>query len=166
MHNTTKINKINQEEVKMRKLIVEAPELKEGQTDSSGGIRENGKMSVQYKNPVPYVEPRLPPATPQRIYTRKDMIKNQAKDLAIDIGMDLLFMLWHEYGKPFIKAKLHQLSQEAIIHLDTQTKASQLLAQQDASSSSIIDEDYIDITETDDLEENNKIIRFPIRHVS
>ena len=85
MNNTTRINKTNQEEVKMRKLIVEAPELKEGQTDSSGGIRENGKISVQYKNPVPYVEPKLPPATPQRTYTRKDMLKDQAKDFAIDV---------------------------------------------------------------------------------
>lgn len=31
MSRTTRINKTNQEEVKMRKLIVEAPELKEGQ---------------------------------------------------------------------------------------------------------------------------------------
>ena len=72
MPNSTKST--NQEEIKMRKLIVEAPELKEGQSDSSGGIRENGKMSVQYKNPVPYVEPTIPPVVPQKTYTRKDSI--------------------------------------------------------------------------------------------
>ena len=70
----------------MRKLIVEAPELKEGQSDSSGGIRENGKMSVQYKNPVPYVEPTIPPVVPQKTYTRKDRLKEQAKDFAFDIS--------------------------------------------------------------------------------
>ena len=126
MNNTTRINKTNQEEVKMRKLIVEAPELKEGQTDSSGGIRENGKISVQYKNPVPYVEPKLPPATPQRTYTRKDMLKDQAKDFAIDVGTDLISMIWYEYGRPFIRAKLHQLGQKAIAYLEAPTKTYRL----------------------------------------
>lgn len=90
----------NQEEIKMRKLIVEAPELKEGQSDSSGGIRENGKMSVQYKNPVPYVEPTIPPAVPQKTYTQKDRLKEQTKDFVFDVSIDILSMLWHEYGRP------------------------------------------------------------------
>lgn len=89
MSSTTRINKTNQEEVKMRKLIVEAPELKEGQTDGSGGIRENGKISVQYKNPIPYEEPKLTPAAPQNTYTRKDMLK----DLALDVGTDIVSMV-------------------------------------------------------------------------
>lgn len=96
-----------QEEPKMRKLIVEAPELKEGQTDSSGGIRENGKISVQYKNPIPYAEPTLPPTMSQKSYTRKDMLKDQAKDFAIDVGTDLISMLWYEYGRPYLQAKFH-----------------------------------------------------------
>ena len=104
MPNSTKST--NQEEIKMRKLIVEAPELKEGQSDSSGGIRENGKMSVQYKNPVPYVEPTIPPVVPQKTYTRKDRLKEQAKDFAFDVSTDILSMLWHEYGRPLLQAKL------------------------------------------------------------
>lgn len=166
MNNTTNINKTTQEEVKMRKLIVEAPELKEGQTDSSGGIRENGKISVQYKNPVPYVEPKLPPATSQRTYTRKDMLKDQAKDFAIDVGTDLISMLWYEYGRPFISAKLHQLGQKAIAHLETPTKASQIIQQQDTKSAKIIDAEYVEISEADDSDDNDKIIRFPNRRVS
>ena len=166
MNNTTRINKTNQEEVKMRKLIVEAPELKEGQTDSSGGIRENGKISVQYKNPVPYVEPKLPPATPQRTYTRKDMLKDQAKDFAIDIGTDLISMIWYEYGRPFIRAKLHQLGQKAIAYLKAPTKTSQVIPQQDAKAAKIIDAEHEEISETDDLDDNDKIIRFPSRRVS
>ena len=41
------------EEIKMAKYIVEAPEPEEGQKVSSGGIRENGKLVTQFKNPVP-----------------------------------------------------------------------------------------------------------------
>ena len=47
----------NMEEIKMVKYIVEAPEPKNGQKVSSGGIRENGKLASQFKNPVPYKEP-------------------------------------------------------------------------------------------------------------
>lgn len=112
----------------MRKLIVEAPELKEGQTDSSGGIRENGKISVQYKNPVPYVEPTLPPTVPQKSYTRKEMLKDQAKDFAMDVGTDIISMLWYEYGRPFLQAKLHQLGQKAIAYLESPSKDSQSIA--------------------------------------
>lgn len=166
MNNITSITKTNQEEVKMRKLIVEAPELKEGQTDSSGGIRENGKISVQYKNPVPYVEPKLPSTTPQRAYTRKDMLKDQAKDFVIDVGTDLISMIWYEYGRPFIQAKLHQLGQKAIAYLETPTKSSQLIPQQDIKADKIIDAEYEEISETDDPDDNDKIIRFPSRHVS
>lgn len=150
----------------MRKLIVEAPELKEGQTDSSGGIRENGKISVQYKNPVPYVEPKLPPAAPQKPYTRKDMLKDQAKDFAMDVGTDLISMIWYEYGRPFIQAKLHKLGQKALAYLETPTKASRVIQQQDAKASNIIDAEYEEILETDDLDDNDKIIRFPNRRVS
>ena len=166
MNNTTKISKTNQEEVKMRKLIVEAPELKEGQIDSSGGIRENGKISVQYKNPIPYVEPKLPPATPQKTYTRKDMLKDQAKNFAMDVGTDLISMIWYEYGRPFIQAKLHQLGQKAIAYLESPTKASQVISQKDTNAANIIDAEYEEVPETDDLDDNDKIIRFPSRRVS
>lgn len=40
----------------MEKYIVEAPEIKTGQILSSGGIRENGKMVCQYKNPIPFTD--------------------------------------------------------------------------------------------------------------
>ncbi len=166
MNNATQNHKINQEEVKMRKLIVEAPELKEGQTDSSGGIRENGKISVQYKNPVPYVEPKLPPAAPQKVYTRKDMLKDQAKDFAMDVVSDFISMFWYEYGRPFIQAKLHQLGQKAIAYLEAPPKAAQAIPPQNTKASKIIDAEYVEVTETDNLEDNDKIIRFPNRRVS
>lgn len=153
MSNSTKNVKPNQEEIKMRKLIVEAPKLKEGQTDSSGGIRENRRISVQYKNPVPYVETKMPPAVPQRIYTRKDMLKDQAKDFALDVGTDIVSILWYAYGRPFLQAKLHQLGQRAIAYLESPSKNSQVITRQETKASRIIDTDYVEIREADDFEE-------------
>lgn len=155
MNNTNTNFKKKQEEIKMRKLIVEAPELKKGQIDSSGGIRENGKISVQYKNPVPYVEPDLPPAIEQKVYTRKDMLKDQAKDFAMDVGTDLVSMLWYEYGRPFIQAKLHQLGRRAIAYLEGSA----------VRTAKIIDAEYAEVLEVNEVEEDDRIIHFPNRRV-
>ena len=163
MSNSTK--NTNQEEIKMRKLIVEAPDLKEGQTDSSGGIRENGRISVQYKNPVPYVEPTIPPAAPQSVYTRKDMLKDQAKDFMLDVSTDIVSMLWYEYGRPFLQTKLHQLCLRAIAYLESPSKNSLPITRQETKASKIIDADYVEIKEADDIENNEKIIRFPQKRV-
>ena len=156
MNRTNEYLEKNQEDIKMRKLIVEAPELRKGQRDSSGGIRENGKIAVQYKNPVPYVEPELSPAAPQRKYTRKDILMNQAKDFAMDIGSDLVTMLWYEYGRPFIQAKLHQLGQKAVAYFET-------VSDKDVATSKVIDADYIEIPESKEVEGNDRIISFPNR---
>lgn len=166
MSSTKRINKTNQEEVKMRKLIVEAPELKAGQTDSSGGIRENGKISVQYKNPIPYEEPKLPSAAPQKTYSRKDMLKDQAKAFAMDVGTDIASMLWYEYGRPFLQAKLHQLGQKAIAYLESPSRTAQWSSVSETKASKIVDAEYVEIREADVLEDNDKIIHFPKKRVS
>ena len=58
-------------EEKMRKYVVEAPELKPGQKLCSGGIKtEDGKFTNLYKNPVPYSEP---PKIPTRRIQRDEM---------------------------------------------------------------------------------------------
>lgn len=75
-------------------------------------------------------------------------------------------MIWYEYGRPFIQARLHQLGQKAIAYLETPTKSSQLIPQQDIKADKIIDAEYEEISETDDPDDNDKIIRFPSRHVS
>ena len=156
----------NLEEIKMRKLIVEAPELKEGQSDSSGGIGENGKMYVQYKNPVPYVEPTIPPAVPQKTYTQKDRLKEQTKDFVFDVSIDILSMLWHEYGRPLLQAKLHQLVQNSITYLESPAKKTQTIATHKTKTSQIIDAEYMEIREADNLDNNDNIIRFPKQQVS
>lgn len=165
MNNITRTTKTNQEKVKMRKLIVEAPELKEGQRDSSGGIRENGKISVQYKNPIPYEEPKLPPAAPLNTYTRKDLLKDQVKNLAMDIGTDIVSMLWYEYGRPFLQTKLHQLGQKALAYLESPSRTKQPPTFTESKASKIIDAEYVEVQEADDLNDNDKIIHFPTKKV-
>ena len=86
--------------------------------------------------------------------------------LAMDVGTDLISIIWYEYGRPFIQAKLHQLGQKAIAYLEAPTKASQLIQYQDIKADKIIDAAYEEISETDDLDDNDKIIRFPSRRVS
>lgn len=162
MSHTTKITHTNQEEIKMRKLIVDAPELKEGQTDSSGGIRENGKISVQYKNPRPY----LPTAVPQQIYTSTDRLNDYTKDFLIDVGTDLISMVWYEYGRPYIHAKLHQLGQKAISCLESTPETIQDIPQNETENSKIIDVAYKNLPKTNDFDTDDKIIRFSNIHVS
>jgi len=164
MSNITRTAKTYQEEVKVRKLIVEAPELKAGQTDSSGGIRENGRISVQYKNPIPYEEPKLPPSAPQKSFTRKDMLKEQAKDFAMEVGSDIVSMLWYEYGRPFLQAKMSQLGQKAVAYLESSSRA-QSTSVSEKKASKIIDAEYVEIQEADNLEDNDKIIHFPATRV-
>ena len=43
--------------VSVNKYIVEANSPQAGQCASSGGIRANGKIVSQYRNPIPYSEP-------------------------------------------------------------------------------------------------------------
>ena len=82
---------------------------------STGGVRKNGKMESQFKNPVPYEEPKHSPTPVVKkadivhpCYTMKDRIKNEAKGLVVDIGWDLAYMSWCDFGKPFLEAKLNQ----------------------------------------------------------
>ena len=96
-------------------LLREEP--KNGQVVSTGGVRKNGKMESQFKNPVPYEEPKLTPVVGKAdivstakvsSYTMKDRIKNEAEELAVDVGRVLVSMLWCDFAKPFLKAKLNQ----------------------------------------------------------
>ena len=67
------------EEIRMAKYIVEAPEPKKGQKASSGGIREKGRLATQFKNPVPYKEPAMPPAAATQNLNAMLVCKEQAR---------------------------------------------------------------------------------------
>ena len=87
-------NTTTKEETKMAKYIVEAPEPKKGQKVSSGGIRENGKLASQFKNPVPY--------------------KEQARARRNEAGMYLLGLAWQEFGEPLLRSSLRKLGNTII----------------------------------------------------
>ena len=101
-----------------QKYIVEAPIPKKGQTASSGGIREKGTIVAQYKDPIPYTEPHLP--------SRKEQFNQEMKDIAFDFILDVVSDLWYEFGRPIVKAKLHQL-EESISAKLTATRTNQVI---------------------------------------
>ena len=122
----------------MAKYIVEAPEPKKGQKVSSGGIRENGKLASQFKNPVPY--------------------KEQARARRNEAGMYLLGLAWQEFGKPLLRSSLRKLGNTIINKIEC---PSEQPAPHIVSPNPVV----IDV-EADEIEtvyDDDKIIRFPNR---
>ncbi len=110
-----------QEKPKMKKYIVEVEEPKEGQVVSTGGVRDNGKMAAQFKNPVPYEAPSTTttavvikddtaaPVAFGPAYNVKERAKAEAKEFALDLGMDIVKIIWYRWGKPVLETKLSQV---------------------------------------------------------
>lgn len=131
-------NTTTKEETKMAKYIVEAPEPKKGQKVSSGGIRENGKLASQFKNPVPY--------------------KEQARARRNEAGMYLLGLAWQEFGEPLLRSSLRKLRNTIINKIEC---PSEQPAPHIVSPNPVV----IDV-EADEIEtvyDDDKIIRFPNR---
>lgn len=107
-------SKQRKEETKMKKYIVEAPEPEKGQRASSGGIREGGRMASQFKNPVPYEEPVLPPiVNPQP--TKGEVIRNDQSSAFRDkVGMYLLEIAWQELGEPILRSELRKVRNKVV----------------------------------------------------
>ena len=129
-------NTTTKEETKMAKYIVEAPEPKKGQKVSSGGIRENGKLASQFKNPVPY--------------------KEQARARRNEAGMYLLGLAWQEFGEPLLRSSLRKLGNTIINKIEC---PSEQPAPHIVSPNPVV----IDV-EADEIEtvyDDDKIIRFP-----
>ena len=133
-------NTTTKEETKMAKYIVEAPEPKKGQKVSSGGIRENGKLASQFKNPVP--------------------CKEQARARRNEAGMYLLGLAWQEFGKPLLRSSLRKLGNTIINKIEC---PSEQPAPHIVSPNPVV----IDV-EADEIEtvyDDDKIIRFRNRKV-
>ena len=97
--NTTQQGSLN---IRMRRFIVEAPEPQNGQKASSGGIRENGRLKAQFKNPVPYdaasnINPASQPMDSDAVF------RDQMKQIGREIAGDLVNILWQEWGRPFVR---------------------------------------------------------------
>ena len=109
-------NTTTKEETKMAKYIVEAPEPKKGQKVSSGGIRENGKLASQFKNPVPY--------------------KEQARARRNEAGMYLLGLAWQEFGEPLLRSSLRKLGNTIINKIECPSEQPSCKSGSNVSSSS------------------------------
>lgn len=149
---------VTSEKTRTRRYIVEAPEPKKGQKVSSGGIRENGKLAAQFKNPVPYEEPTLPVSVKKPRVSKKDEFKKQAVDLAWDCGSEILVYLWTDYLSPIFQAKVHELGVRAVEAIEEKGRR----AYDRSNSEKIIDVDSVEVASNhhDDIDDE-KVIRFP-----
>lgn len=155
--NTTTNSK---EEIKMRKYIVEAPEPKKGQKVSSGGIRENGKLASQFKNPVPYKEPTLPPSVVTQMSNAELEHKEQAKARRNEAGMYFLNIVWQEFGEPLLRSGLRKLGGEIINRIESPT--TQSIHHISSTEPEVID---VEADEIETVYDDDKIIRFSNRKV-
>lgn len=102
------------EETKMKRYIVEAPEPEKGQEASSGGIRDGGRMASQFKNPIPYEEPVLPPTVRTQPTNGEVTRKEQARAFTDKAGRYLLGIAWQELGEPILRSELRMIRNKAI----------------------------------------------------
>ena len=160
MARTTKTTTNSKEEIKMAKYIVEAPEPKKGQKVSSGGIRENGKLATQFKNPVPYKEPTMPPAVMAQKPNTELIRREQARARRNEAGMYLLSLAWQEFGEPLLRSGLRKLGNSIIDKIEgPYDQPTQHITSQDPV---IID---VEADEIETVYDDEKIIRFPNRKV-
>jgi hypothetical protein len=160
MAKATRNNTTNKEETEMAKYIVEAPEPKKGQKLSSGGIRENGKLATQFKNPVPYKEPTLPPAVVTQKPNTELIRKEQARARRNEAGMYLLSLAWQEFGEPLLRSGLRKLGNSIIDKIEgPYDQPTQHIPSQDPV---VID---VEADEIETVYDDDKIIRFPNRKV-
>lgn len=160
MAKTNHTNITNKEDFKMAKYIVEAPEPKKGQKVSSGGIRENGKLASQFKNPVPYKEPTQPPAVVTQKPNTELVRKEQARARRNEAGMYLLGIAWQEFGEPLLRSGLHKLGNIIISKIEGPT--TQTVQHISSPDPKIID---VEADEIETIYDDDKIIRFPNRKV-
>jgi len=160
MARTTKSTTNSKEEIKMAKYIVEAPEPKKGQKVSSGGIRENGKLATQFKNPLPYKEPTMSPAVMAQKPNAELIRREQARARRNEAGMYLLSLAWQEFGEPLLRSGLRKLGNSIIAKIeDSYDQPVQHISSQDPI---VID---VEADEIETVYDDEKIIRFPNRKV-
>lgn len=108
MKENNKLN--NQGKNQMKKYIVEAPEPLNGQKASSGGIREKGKITVQYCNPVPYEEP-LAHSNEIETYQTDKIIVARQNPISREMVQFFIEIIWQEFAEPVVRSGLHKLGQ-------------------------------------------------------
>lgn len=158
MAKTNHNNINNNEDIRMAKYIVEAPEPKKGQKVSSGGIRKNGKLASQFKNPVPYKEPTLPPTVITQRSNIEPVRKEQARARRNEAEIYLLSLVWQEFGEPLLRSGLHRLSNVIISKVEGPTH--QTVQHLSSPEPEIIE---VKADEIETIYGDGKIISFPNR---
>lgn len=144
---------IIEESTAMKKYIVEAPEPKEGQSLSSGGIRQqNGKMATQFKNPILYEEFNVEYTYP---YGYKDLFIDELKYAGIECAKSFLY----EVGVPVLKKSFYKFGQKILKSMDSSTNPLPENPTNKIQSTKISKRDFISATE------NEKVISFPTKRI-
>ncbi len=78
--------KMQETNKRKRKYIVEGDEPINGQVASSGGIRQNGRLISQYKNPIPLEE----------------NVDSRFEGLKTDIKFYVVYHLWVDIAQPLL----------------------------------------------------------------
>lgn len=93
----------------MPKYIVDGPEANQGEKLSSGGVRKNGKMIEQFKNPVLYKEPEQQVIDVENQNTRTSFAEAHPifAFIANEIG-DVVLEVWYLELKPYLKIVINE----------------------------------------------------------
>lgn len=96
--------------------VVEAPTVEPGQTVSTGGIRKDGKMVAQFRNPVPLEQQVINSPAVTAAETARFM-PDRNNERIKGIAFQFLGALWDDFGYPLLKSQLRCLSQRLINRL-------------------------------------------------
>lgn len=141
---------------KMKQYIVDAPEATDGLIPSSGGLRENGRIAVQYKNPREYKEPVYSPVPVQP--DQVDLAKEQLQKTAVEFGTEIFWTLNDNLIQPLAMDGLIRLKNHIIGFFDDLTATPRY--------QKIIDEETHREESSEDKTDNDKIVKFPDERVS
>ena len=125
--------------------IVKGPVPKSGQTASSGGIRENGKLCAQYRDPMPYTEIPSP--------TNGNQADIQTAQLKKDITLDIVSLFWYEFGKPLTKSLFKVATQKLATRINKDWRQERIICPQVV--------DVVNETVSPKLRDRSNVILFP-----
>lgn len=147
---------VRENRAEMQKFIVEAPRPQNGQKASSGGIRENGRLASQYKNPVPYYETTTESYDIKSVLIQgiKKWISENSDDIIRVIMDDILWPLITS-GAKSIKNKLF-VDTQPVLYVDAI----------DVPYEAVQDSDTNEIETDNDKTSSGKIIKFATNKAS
>lgn len=96
--------------------VVEAPTVEPGQTVSTGGIRKDGKMVAQFRNPIP-LEQQVTNSPAVAASETAHLMPYRNNERIKGIAFQVLGALWDDIGYPLLRSQLRYLSQRLINRL-------------------------------------------------